>query len=133
VARYMLLFAGAHLSIAISFGLLLDALGWETGKGLGVGLVFAAATIVGWRFVKKHKRHFTSREKWQLIGGSLIYLLLFDALVVWGMLDAYLKLTAKWWIGVVGFGVALDFVAIWMSYQHAVRYMMQKQLERLPK
>lgn len=126
--RYTLIFAGLHFPIALSLGWLVDSFGWHPGVGVGIGVIFCVAGLVGWLFVRRHKRLFTKPERWRLIIGCLVYMILFECFGLWGMSATLPALSPGWWSVVAIYTVGLDFLALWICFHFGIRRMMRRQL-----
>jgi hypothetical protein len=131
MSRYVLLFAAVHFPIALAVGFALQSLAARRSSGIGILLIYGVASIVGWQFVKVHKRHFMDGERRRLVAGCLLYILVFEAFGVWGSVETLSSLSAKAWLGVAAFVMLMDGLAIWLSFRYPVRSMMQKRLDRL--
>ncbi len=125
------MFAAVHFPTALTLGFLLQSLGGRRSSGLGSVLIYMAASVVGWRFAKLHRRHFLKTELRTLIVGCLLYILIFEALGLWGSVESLDTLSATAWLGIAGFAVIIDLAAIWASFKYPVHRQMQRQLDRL--
>jgi hypothetical protein len=133
MAKYAFMFAGIHFPGALAGGYLLEALQAKSNTGLSTALIIAGVTFVGWRFVKIHKRHFEIAERRWLIAGCFLYLVLFEAFVLWAMYDELPPLPPLGWVGVTAITIAWNLAALWLSFRYPVRKMMERRLEKLAK
>ena len=126
--RYALMFAAFHLPLAFFVGWVVRMWRLHPGGGLGLVVTFCAASLVGWLFVRKHKRLFTDGEKWRLITGCLVYLVFFECFALYGSYASLPALSVGWWVGVAVYTLGLDLLGLWVSLQFGVRRMMQRHL-----
>jgi hypothetical protein len=127
---YALIFAAVHLPLALVIGYLASGLKAKSGGGLGVVLIMSAAYVVGWRFASRHRRPFSGSERWLLIGGCAVYMILFEALGLFGNYESIGSMSALGWVGLAAFTLGLDVLFLWIAFRYTVRKMMEKQIAK---
>ena len=107
------------------------ALPLHPGGGLSEIVIALAAHWVGWCFVRRRKRLFSSNEMRELIAECFLYLILFEFFTLWANAESLPILPPAWRVGTVAIAFGLDLIVLWLAFRYPVRKMMQKRLDRI--
>jgi len=121
---YAGLFVLAHLVAAIALVLLLVIPPpRNSSASLGHLLVLGAGMLVGWIFVRRHKRLFTTDESRRLVVLCSLWVIAFDALSL-GTNARVRSLPLSLFLGAAVVALAIDILIVWATFRFAVRKMM---------
>jgi len=135
--RYTAIFGGLHFAFSIALGWALQIASDSFGKtrqsgsvGFFVNLVIAST--VAWIFVRRSRRDFDKQERMYLFAGCLLYLLSFDAFILWTNPQYQVASSISSWAILIGVTVGLEAISLWIAFRFVITGMIKSYLERNP-
>ena len=129
--RYVALFAVIFYVGAVILGSVVEYFDLKRGSSLGNGLIFAAAIVVGNRFVNRNKRLFYPREANRLMLFCLLAILPLEVIALIGNPDILEKLSFRVALIALPFTVGLNALSVWIAYRFFARSTMLRRLNKL--
>ena len=128
---YSVLFAVVYFGGAFGVGWLVETFAASPPTNLsfiGHLLALLGAVLVGWVFVKRHKRMFTVPESRRVVSYCMCWVFLVEAFGVWANADMFQSLSLAVVGSALAFAFLFDALIVWASFRYVVRTLMRRQL-----
>ena len=139
---YALRFAGFYALVQAGLLVVFTVLAIEPNSGINIVMVLVSGSLVGSQFVKKHRRLFSSPERWRLIWLSLlattiVSIVLSMALIyvaggaeaITAFLSVFGELSPGVWMVIFAVVLAVYVLALWFSYGYLTKLASRRELE----